>query len=507
MKVVVRRQNWLQVEGYVDERDHVMSSGLNEGRSFSSLEEVTELLVAAEGKTFRELDETGRGETVSNKGSLGNIIEESVLHYPVNSDAEADILVGNTRYELKVTPIRHSGKGLKMKTVAKERLVLDIINYENLPRESFEDSRFWNKSKNIIIVYYYDDREDRKTQSRLDCKVLKSIVLHYDENDLAVIREDWENIQSKVASGHADQLSESDTNYLSACTKGANALSVRKAPAPSGAGVEFIQAKQRAFSFKSSFMTSIAERALVSRVQEYSLPISPNQTLYGYLESCMRPFIGKRVDEIVFRLGVPQTDSKASKAYLIMKMIGAEGRSVESVDQFRKANVTKLKTVVLYPDGLPKEHMSFRQITEDEWGELASFDAKWEDSFLYRYFEENRFLVSVFESPAPYAEHKAENDCFTGGFLWNMPEEDIERYVHPVWDYLHKLMTSGKSIHYGRGTNLLPGASFNQVCHLRPKGRDGNDVVRLPNGEVITKQCFWLDRRYIASLIAEFLGE
>ena len=102
---------------------------LNEERSFSSLEEVTKLLIAAEGKTFRELDETGRGDSVGNKGSLGNIIEESVLHYPVNSDAEADILVGDTRYELKVTPLKHSGKGKRTKTVANERLVLDIINY------------------------------------------------------------------------------------------------------------------------------------------------------------------------------------------------------------------------------------------------------------------------------------------------------------------------------------------------------------------------------------------
>lgn len=51
------------------------------------------------------------------------------------------------------------------------------------------------------MVYYYDDREDKKTQSRLDCKVLKSVVLHYDENDLATIRDDWETIHEKVARG------------------------------------------------------------------------------------------------------------------------------------------------------------------------------------------------------------------------------------------------------------------------------------------------------------------
>ena len=80
-----------------------------------------------------------------------------------------------------MTPLKHSGKGKRMKTVAKERLVLDIINYEDLPGEKFEDSRFWNKSKNIIMVYYYDDREDKRAQSRLDCKVLKAVVLHYEK--------------------------------------------------------------------------------------------------------------------------------------------------------------------------------------------------------------------------------------------------------------------------------------------------------------------------------------
>ena len=108
----------------------------------------------------------------------------------------------------------------------------------------------------------------------------------------------------------------------------------------------------------------------------------------------MSPYIGRSVDDIALRLGISKSDSKASKSRLVMKMVGAEGRSVDTIEQFRKANVTKLKTVVLYPDGLPKENMSFRQITEEEWQGLASFDAKWEDSFLYEYFEENK-LMSV----------------------------------------------------------------------------------------------------------------
>ena len=52
---------------------------------------------------------------------------------------------------------------------------------------------------------------------------------------------------------------------------------------------------------------------------------------------------------------------------------------------------------------------------------------------------------------------------------------------------------------------------YHSVFHLRPhasKGKDNGsakDRSILPNGEVITKQCFWLDRRYIARIIASNL--
>lgn len=479
-----------------------MTLELNDERSFSSLEEVTQLLASAEGKSFREIDQTGRGASSGNKGSLGNIIEESVLHYPINSDKEADILVGDTRYELKVTPLHHVGRGKKKKTTAKERLVLDIINYLNLPSEEFETSQFWKKSKNIIVVYYYDDREDKKKQSRLDCKIFKSIVLHYDADDLATIRKDWQLIHDKVKDGHADQLSESDTDYLAACTKGATAKkSMRKAPAPDNSAEESILAKQRAFSYKVSYMNSIVERALVEKLPQYKLPMEEGQTLTQFVVSMMGRFEGHSVAEISHELGLDVGTAKQSKAQLALRMLGTKSNRVDQIEQFQKANVTKLKTIVFYPDGLPKEHMSFRQITEDEWAGLSDSSASWEDSFLYEFFEENKFLFVPFDSPVPYKNHKPDNDILRHSFLWNMPEIDIQRYVKPVWEKLHELMMSGQSIHYGRGTNLLPGASFNNVCHIRPKGQNSSDCVDLPNGETIPKQTFWLDKSYVAAVV------
>ena len=44
----------------------------------------------AEGKTFGEIDKSGRIENPKAKGQLGQIIEESFFGYEVNSKSKAD---------------------------------------------------------------------------------------------------------------------------------------------------------------------------------------------------------------------------------------------------------------------------------------------------------------------------------------------------------------------------------------------------------------------------------
>lgn len=479
---------------------------LNESRSYSTLQEVMDILTSAEGKTFRELDKTGRADVLANKGALGNIIEESVLGYPVNSDAEADIQIGNSRYELKVTPLKHVRNGKE--TSAKERLVIDVINYFKLAQErSFETSQMWSKAQNIILVYYYDDRTDTKKELRVDCTVLMAYLLQYAPEDLATIRQDWKVIRDKVASGHADQLSEADTNYLAACTKGANSSTLRDAPAPVDSPNDLIRAKQRAFSFKASYMTAVIRRLLHGASGE-SLPFTPDQALEDYIHKKVSRYFGKATGSIARDLHLLSAAPKQFNSQLALGMLESAQRSIGNIEQFAKANVTGVKTIVMY-EGVtrPQEHMSFRQISEEEWQELGNSSVEWYDSFLYKFFEENRFLFMVFRASGLRRSQSSKlDDVFTDAFLWNMPEKDIEKYVRPVWEWLHEAMIAKKPLHYGRGTNELPGPSFNGVFHIRPKGKDGKDTVLLPNGERITKQAFWLDRQYIAKIVSSRYG-
>lgn len=478
----------------------------DEERSFSSLEEVTRLLVDIEGKTFREIDRTGRGAQAGNKGSLGNIIEESVLGYAINSDNAPDIIAGGEHYELKVTPLRHTGTGTNLRTVAKERLVVDVINYMNLPKEDFEHSKFWDKARQMIIVYYYDDRKDKKAESRLDCKILESFVLRYRPDELQTIRKDWELIHQKVSAGHANELSESDTNYLAACTKGSTAAkSWRDAPAPLGSSTLTIKAKQRAFSYKSSYMTTIANRVLNGDNNMQRLYLSSQDTLNSYVQNKIGLYKGQTIKALADKFNLVVSSHYSFNSHLALRMLGTTSHNPQDIEQFASANITQVKTSVIYDNNLPEQNMSFPALKQNDWKELANPYIDWRDSSLYQFFEENKFCIIVFRAQGKNRKTTdKQNDILLGGFLWNMPEKDIEQYVKPVWQRVHDLMIHHESVHYyEEKANRLPGMSFNHVFHMRPHGRDGKDTITLPNGETITKQCWWLDRQYIAKIIAE----
>lgn len=208
-----------------------------------------------EGKTLRDVLSTEQltlmsKEEKGNKGKFGQILEKYFFEYEINSDTEPDFPCG---IELKVTPLKVN----KDRTLSpKERLVCNIINFENIINEEWESSSFLHKNKDILIMRYIDPRD--KTIDNLDYRFL-DIQIHSifdDEKDKKQFEEDWNTIVDKVKNGKAHLLSESDTMFLGACTKGSTAAkSFRKQPNNTE------PAKQRAFSFKTQYMRELLNRS------------------------------------------------------------------------------------------------------------------------------------------------------------------------------------------------------------------------------------------------------
>jgi DNA mismatch repair protein MutH len=195
------------------------------------------------GKTLRQICEPAILEhNYTGKGNFGQILEKFYFGYNPNSKSEADFF--EIGMELKTSPLKQL---INNEYRSKERLVLNLINYIEVVNQNFENSDFWKKNANILLIFYLH-------KSGFD--ILDYLIKLVDEwnfpiTDLEVIKRDWEFIRQKVVEGKAHELSEGDTFYLGACTKGANASSVRKQP------FSAVPAKQRAYSLKQGYVNHI----------------------------------------------------------------------------------------------------------------------------------------------------------------------------------------------------------------------------------------------------------
>ena len=158
-------------------------------RRYDSIEEVLAVAKSAEGKLVKEYDVTNRLETKKNKGGIGQIIEEGLFHMAPNSRAEADF--ANLDLELKVTGIKTNAKQTSFS--AKERLVLNIIDYMEEYKRTFEESSLWHKNKKILLMFYkWIDGVNKG-----EFPILKSVIHQFSESDLAIVKQDWQIIIDK----------------------------------------------------------------------------------------------------------------------------------------------------------------------------------------------------------------------------------------------------------------------------------------------------------------------
>lgn len=451
---------------------------------------VIEYAKKLKGKSLRQVCNPKILEhSYSGKGNFGQVLEKFYFGYEPNSNAEADF--AQIGMELKSSPL----KQLKNDEFrSKERLVLNIINYVNVVNQNFENSDFVKKNASILLIFYLH-------QAGYD--ILDYLIKLVDEwsfpsTDLEIIKKDWQIINQKIAEGKAHELSEGDTFYLGACTKGANALSVRKQP------FSEILAKQRAYSFKQGYVNHIIA-SIANESKEIYGKLIPNaqvakkQTIEEIVISKFKPFYGKTEEEIVKILKIKiNTKAKSFYANLTKAILGIE--LDKEIEEFEKAEII-VKTVRLKENDLPKEDISFpnfkyEEIVNEDW-EDSDFKDILEHKFLFVFFQfENKKLVLK----------KVK--------FWNMPYLDLLE-AEKVWAKTKEIVAKGeivKEIKTNKNgkeirfTNF-PSKKFSSVSHVRPHAKDASDTYDLPKKDKLTKQneytkhCFWLNNTYVKNEI------
>lgn len=405
----------------------------------------------------------------SGKGKLGQLLEDAYFGYKPNSKSQADFPEAGV--ELKTSPLKQSKKGLK----AKERLVFNIIDFMEEYKNTFESSSFWKKNKLLLLMFYLHEKE------KLDIDFVFKIIRlwEFPENDLKIIKDDWQKIINKIKAGKAHEISEGDTFYLGACTKGANKDSLRKQPYDS------IPAMQRAFSLKTKYLNFIIEKSLNERkIEEEFEAVIKDKTQYNkketfedYVIKKFKPFYGKTDDEICKELKVKKSSAK-SKYYLISKAI--LGVTKNKIEEFEKADI-EMKTIRLEQSGKLKESMSFSQI---KFKEIVN--EEWEGSYWFTTLTK-RFFFVVFQ------KDDNGNLRLSRVMFWTMPNKDLE-LAKKFWEDTKNKILKDDYEHFVK-------LSDNMICHVRPKGVNSNDKMETPSGRMEKKKCYWLNSSYIKEIL------
>lgn len=454
--------------------------------SAQSIIEYGELLL---GHSLRELYPDAK--IFKGKGGLGNSIEYYHYEYEPNSEAEPDF--AQAGLELKCTPL----KLLKDNSMAaKERLVLNIINYIDEAEKTFETSSFWHKNKFLLLMFYM--HESGVDPVDMLFKLIRT--WKFPKEDLKIIEDDWNKIHSMILSGKADELTEGVTFYLAACMKGSKSgEEMRKQP------YSETLAQQRAYSLKQGYINKIILESYLDEGLKHQLNLSSKrqktllkkysnesivkslkaykqgETFEQLVERKMKPFYGKTINQIKGKFGIESNIENKGFAYDICRAIF--GVKTKCIQEFENAGVA-LKTVVLEANrDYVIESMSFPYIRF-----IDIVNQEWQESDWYNVLTSKFFFVVFRKS----ADQNKSNTKLEKAFFWNMPYSDLA-FAEELWN------DTKEKVLRGDYENFIT-TKTHKVCHVRPHGTKGQTVLT-PQGTRVQPKCFWLNNDYILNVV------
>lgn len=444
----------------------------------TSPESIAQYAMKLENKTLSQVlhDLPENAYKTTNKGGLGNMVEEYFFKYKPGSNLNHEPDFTEAGVELKVTGVRKMSP-TAMSPVpykAKERLVLTMISYIALADEQWETSSFLKKCHTMLVLFYLYEKALSISELQF---VLPPLLWNFPTKDLEIIEKDWLAIRQKVLDGKAHEISEGDTFYLAACRKGSGGDKERLREQP----YSQVPVKARAFSLKPTYVDTMIASAWHKTADDGILQ-NEADAKKGIEQVTLEKFgrlRGLSVEELAHMFGMGRQDIR-SKSYFFTLTMRILGTTKKYIPEFGKAGII-VKTIRIKQNGVPKESMSFPAFNFQELAEQ-----EWEASELYDRLNQKFFFV-VFKYDALGILR------FEKAMFWNMPFADRES-AYNAW-----LKTKNATI--SSHPEQFPKMSTSTVVHVRPHGKNARDTLPLPNGREYPKQCFWLNAQYIASQI------
>ena len=374
-----------------------------------------------------------------NKGFFGNYLESAYFGKKNDNKSQPDF--PQAKLELKASPLKTTSN---YEVKVKERLVLNHFTYNDLDKEIFEQSHFKNKNENILIVFYNYNPKLFVGDLHIELVDLWQCL----KEDEYQIKCDWETIVDKIHKGKAHEISEGDTLYLGACTKGATAASSLQTQPHSD-----IKAKGRAFCFKLGYINHIfqvlMERKRKCRTHESRILLK-NESFEKKILSLFKPYMKKTADVISkLRNRDYNLKDKSRYANLARSIVGLNKKE-NNLYEFNASGV-QLKTIRVESNYKINEAISFKAIDYNE-----IIEEEWEDSYFYSAIT-SKFIFVLFKRDSSESEYYLDRVLF-----WQIPEKDYKQFEE-VWSDTKEKVKQGDYQHFLK-------IKENPISHIRPHG-------------------------------------
>ncbi|MDZ4992315.1 DNA mismatch repair protein MutH [Clostridium perfringens] len=418
------------------------------------------------GKKFKDIDSLNllsNPKMQKDKGILGKVVETGFYNYPLNNNPEADF--SELGIELKVTGfVRNKNKTIR----AKERISLSMIDYNSIIYEDYEFSKLVFKNKKLLIIWYEYTKKNKNNKGEFIIKYYQLYDMTLDEN---IFKNDFNIIKNKVIAGLAHKLSEGDTSYLGAATKGNG--QTKSQPNSN------IPARTRAFSLKQPYMTGILRSIKINKQKATS------KTVEDFIYKKIKPFIGMTQLEIWDTFSEKEYSlnniPKQINKMISNRLIATDTNLCKLDDIFSKTSYI-IKNISLDKNGYPKERVSFRNLT------LSEFNEPWETSELKEYFEQVTIIFICYEGNK--GDKNGERKLKGVKKLAFTPD-DIDNFKLS-YDAIRKTIKN-KDISY----LPVPKSFDTQYLELAPKGKAGDDAYKNFFINDTTKTCFMLQKEFL----------
>lgn len=450
-----------------------------------------------------------------NKGFIGNLFQYAYYGIDINPDKNPDF--EKAGIELKVAGYRKNKDG---SLSADQRLVLSSIDFTEYAKGvELKESSLIKKCNRMLMFYFY---LDESIKNRLDCSVdymFDYKIFEIPKEDLNKIRLDYRIITNKIQSGKACEISESDTDILSACRRDGGEVTYY-------VGEKEYMALPRRFAFKNAYITYLLNEYIEpgktcdapkkKRTKTRDINIARGKCFEHYVESRLKKYIGKKAVKISKLKAVDYKKFYILDGYdkyntLACKMLGVDSNSAP----YLKKTATTIKAIRISKTNTIEQSVSFPAFKFKEIVE----EKEWIESKTYDYLSERRFLFCIFK------ENQNGDYEFKGYKFYSLSVSELDDYFKPVWEKTKKLLdegfelvpetVGGKTIY----KNPLPGMKENGVCHIRPhsnrsayKLKDGTmvgewekDANEMPDGQWMTTQSFWINNTYVKKILKDYI--